>query len=110
MAINPFPRLNTRSQSLPSGYMPFTVTGNAIIPEPVVNADTAINNSDIFSVISLISSQLASINYVMDEPFKGVFNHPNDKINSYGFWTSVVNQMLLTGNAYIAIRRKKGCQ
>lgn len=107
MAINPFPRLNTRSQSLPSGYMPFTVAGNAIIPEPVVNADTAIKNSDIFSVISLISSQLASINYVMDEPFEGVFNHPNDKINSYGFWTSVINQMLLTGNAYVAIRRKK---
>ncbi len=72
MAINPFPRLNTRSQSLPSGYMPFTITGNAIIPEPVVSADTAIKNSDIFSVISLISSQLASINYVMDNPFNDV--------------------------------------
>lgn len=108
MAINPFPRLNIRSQSLPSGYTPFTVEGNTIIPEPVVNAETAIKNSDIFSVISLISSQLASINYVMDEPFKGVFDHPNDKINAYGFWTSVINQMLLTGNAYVAIRRKKG--
>lgn len=108
MAINPFPHLNIRSQSLPSGYTPFTVEGNTIIPEPVVNAETAIKNSDIFSVISLISSQLASINYVMDEPFKGVFDHPNDKINAYGFWTSVINQMLLTGNAYVAIRRKKG--
>lgn len=108
MAINPFPHLNTRSQSLPSGYTPFTVEGNTITPEPVVNAETAIKNSDIFSVISLISSQLASINYVMDEPFKGVFDHPNDKINAYGFWTSVINQMLLAGNAYVAIRRKKG--
>lgn len=108
MAINPFPRLNIRSQSLPSGYTPFTVEGNTIIPEPVVNAETAIKNSDIFSVISLISSQLASINYVMDEPFKGVFDYPNNKINAYGFWTSVINQMLLAGNAYVAIRRKKG--
>lgn len=108
MAINPFPHLNTRSQSLPIGYTPFTVEGNTITPEPVVNAETAIKNSDIFSVISLISSQLASISYVMDEPFKGVFDHPNDKINAYGFWTSVINQMLLAGNAYVVIRRKKG--
>lgn len=108
MAINPFPRFTTRSQSLPSGYVPFTLSGNTIVPEPVINADSAIKNSDIFSVISLISSQLVSINYIMNEPFKAIFENPNNKINSYGFWTAVINQMLLTGNAYVAIRRNKG--
>lgn len=108
MAINPFPKLVTREQSLPNGYMPFAVTDGIVIPNPTVSAETALKNSDIFAVISLISSQLASIDYKMDEPFKGVFYNPNDKINAYGFWTSVINQMLLTGNAYVAIRRNKG--
>lgn len=109
MSINPFPRFETRDRVLPSGYMPFSIKdGGIVVPNPVVNAHTALKNSDIFAVVSLISSQLVSINYQMPEPFSDVFSHPNDKVNAYSFWTAVINQMLLTGNAYVSIKRKGG--
>ncbi|WP_353990079.1 phage portal protein [Pediococcus argentinicus] len=104
MPINPF-RGFKRSQTLPSNYVPFQFVDGKIITNPTVDATTALQNSDIFSVVSLISSQLASITYDMPAPYSAVFNNPNDRINSYSFWSGVIAQLCLTGNAYVVINR-----
>ncbi|SFL49392.1 phage portal protein [Lactococcus garvieae] len=69
-----------------------------------VDARKAIKHSDIFSIIHLLSSDLAAIDF--DSKRKQVakiLQLPNGICNGYSFWQSIFAQLLLSGNAYARI-------
>ena len=59
--LNPF-SLQTRTKYIPSqSYSPsFASIGGKIVPQGFINADKALKNVDIFAMINLISSDIAS--------------------------------------------------
>lgn len=75
------------------------------MPNNLIDASTALKNSDLYSVVNLLSSDIASANFNVPEPFNQVVSNPNNLISAFNFWQSAVAQMLLDGNAYIAITR-----
>lgn len=69
-----------------------------------VDARKAMRHSDIFSIIHLLSSDLAAIDF--DSKKKQVLKilqSPNGLCNGYSFWQSIFAQLLLSGNAYARI-------
>ncbi|MCM6836085.1 phage portal protein [Leuconostoc mesenteroides] len=62
-------------------------------------------NSDIYSVVSLISSDIAGMKFHSDEVTEQLLNKPSQSINGFNFWQTVVAQMLLYGNAYCTINK-----
>ncbi|WP_125702399.1 phage portal protein [Lacticaseibacillus daqingensis] len=104
--INPFARFQTRSQVIPStNFAPFVVSGGKVIPNNMVDARFALQNSDVFAVINLLSSDIASATMSAPEPFLTLLRRPNNLISGYNFWQSVAAQLLLSGNAYVACER-----
>ncbi|WP_225418222.1 phage portal protein [Lacticaseibacillus paracasei] len=65
----------------------------------------ALKNSDLYAVVNLLSSDIASANFDVPAPFNTVVDKPNNLISPFNFWQSAVVQMLLTGNAYVAVTR-----
>ncbi|MCV2498219.1 phage portal protein [Melissococcus plutonius] len=69
-----------------------------------VDAKKALRHSDIFSVIHLLSSDLAAVSFeTKKKQVAQVLNQPNGLSNRYGFWQSIFAQLLLTGNSYARI-------
>lgn len=69
-----------------------------------VDAKKALKHSDIFSVIHLLSSDLAAINFeTKKKQVRKVLQSPNQLVNGYTFWQAVFAQLLLSGNAYARI-------
>ena len=83
----------------------YIISGGQVLPNHLVDASTALNNSDLYAVTNLLSSDIASASFEVAAPFDKVINNPNNLISPFNFWQSAVVQMLLTGNAYIAITR-----
>lgn len=79
--------------------------GNTLIPTGILSASNALTNSDIYSVVSLISSDIAGMQFKSTPYVESVLNKPNPLINQFNFWQSVVAQMLLYGNAYVTINK-----
>lgn len=107
--INPFDKL-TRSQTLPSGtnFSPFSISNGVLMPNGTwTSATTALQNSDIYTVISRISSDIALMKWNVSDNFKSLLETPNNLINGYSFWQSVVAQMLLSGNAYVILSKNR---
>lgn len=107
---NPFGMFEKRSQFLGSkGYVPsFSVSNGKIIPHNMVDAHRALQNVDIFAMINLISSDIASCDFQNGGQYDGLLKHPSRLINGYSFWQSVIIQSLLTGNGYLLIHSEKG--
>jgi HK97 family phage portal protein len=104
--INPFARFQTRAQVIPStNYAPFIISGGKVLPNHLVSAEFALKNSDVFAVVNLLSSDIAASTMTAPEPFLSVLKKPNNLISGYNFWQTVGAQMLLTGNAYVAVDR-----
>ncbi|MGK9296003.1 hypothetical protein QQG09_09540, partial [Melissococcus plutonius] len=60
-----------------------------------INAKKALKHSDIFSVIHLLSSDLAAVSFeTKKKQVAQVLNHPNELSNRYGFWQSIFAQLL----------------
>lgn len=82
-----------------------------LTPTPVngyVSAKEALSNSDIFSVTTLISGDLASANLNTDsERLQGFLQNPTKTSNAYSFWKSMFWQYILSGNAYAYRWRNK---
>ena len=99
--------LCTRSatRAATTGMIVGRLYGNTIIPTGVLSASNAMTNSDIYSAVSLISSDVASMQFTSDSNVVNVLNKPHKFINSFNFWQSVVAQMLLYGNAYVTINK-----
>lgn len=107
---SPFGMFEKRSQFLGSkGYVPsFSVSNGKIIPHNMVDARRALQNVDIFAMINLISSDIASCDFQNGGQYGSLLNHPSRLINGYSFWQSVIIQSLLTGNGYLLIHSEKG--
>ncbi|MDO7802345.1 phage portal protein [Pediococcus acidilactici] len=107
---NPFGMFAKRSQFLGSkGYVPsFSVSNGKIIPHNMVDAHRALQNVDIFAMINLISSDIASCDFQNGGQYGSLLKHPSRLINGYSFWQSVIIQSLLTGNGYLLIHSEKG--
>lgn len=104
--INPFSKLQRRSMAIPSTNLSsFIIQGNQVMPNNLVDASTALHNSDLYAVVNLLSSDIASANFDVPAPFNKVVTSPNNLISSFNFWQSVVAQMLLDGNSYVAITK-----
>lgn len=72
-----------------------------INPFHYVNADEALRNSDIFSLISQLSADLAITKYNTDiERVQYFINNPSNMTNGHAFWQSMFAQMLLSGEAF----------
>jgi len=76
-----------------------------VLPTGILSADSAMTNSDIYSVVSLISSDIAGMKFHSDEVTEQLLNKPSQSINGFNFWQTVVSQMLLYGNAYCTINK-----
>ncbi|MCT2909553.1 phage portal protein [Schleiferilactobacillus harbinensis] len=104
--MNPFSRFQRRSQIIPaSNFNSFVFQNGQIVPNNLVDAQSALHNSDVFAVINLIASDVASAKFSIADPFAKLMANPNGLISGYNFWQSVVAQLLLTGNAYVAVTR-----
>lgn len=74
-------------------------------PLNLVSTNQALLNSDIFSVINRISSDIASARFkTADQYVFNLLNTPNRLISRFSFWQSVIIQLLLDGNSYVPIK------
>lgn len=103
----------TRNLSLSStSFSPFYVTnGGTTIASNLVTPSVALTNSDIYSVVSRISSNIAAMPMkTQNDNLNKVLDQPSRYINGFSFWQKVITQMLLTGNAYVIIKRDGNLQ
>lgn len=98
------PKFTNMATSMPSTHgMVFTQLINNE-PLQLVNSDRALFNSDIYSVINRISSDIASAKFkTLDQAVERLLNNPSKKISRFSFWQSIIMQLLLDGNAYAPI-------
>lgn len=93
-----------------SNFSAFFVSNNGkIITSNTIQPSQAMTNSDIYAVISRISSNIAAMKIKADDQnVQNVINKPSTILNSFSFWQKCVTQMLLTGNTYVYIQRESG--
>lgn len=99
------PKFKNMATSIPSQHgLIFTqIIGDH--PVNLVSTSQALLNSDIFSVINRISSDIASARFkTADQYVFNILNTPNRLISRFSFWQSVIIQLLLDGNAYVPIK------
>ncbi len=66
-----------------------------------VSARVALQNSDIFSIVSQLSSDLAIVHYVADsDRMQSVINSPSATTNGHAFWQAMFAQLLLGGECF----------
>lgn len=87
-----------------AGGIPFigtTIGGQTV---NYVSAASALHNSDIFSVINRISSDIAAAKFKSENTrIVEILNRPSSILGRFSFWQSVITQLLLDGNAYVII-------
>ncbi|MDA5669374.1 phage portal protein, partial [Staphylococcus aureus] len=77
-----------------------------LIPNKPISANVALRNSDLYSVIALISSDIAGADFVGTNTNLDLLNNPIPHLNNrYNFWNTVVINLLLNGNAFVQIER-----
>lgn len=92
-----------------SAMSAFIQHNGTILSNKPISAREALHNSDLYSVISLISSDIAGADFVGSSANIELLNHPNDDLNSrYNFWQTVIVDLLLNGNAFVEIERQAG--
>ncbi|WP_439818380.1 phage portal protein [Weissella paramesenteroides] len=71
-----------------------------------ISADRALKNSDVWTAVNIISSDIARVKFHSPDKQKidKLLGKPSRVTNRFNFFQSMVAQMLLTGNAY-AVRR-----
>ncbi|MEJ6358706.1 phage portal protein [Lactiplantibacillus plantarum] len=76
-----------------------------------VSAKVALNNSDVFSIVNQVSSDIASSDMKASQPrTQQLLVNPSRLTNRQAFWQAVVAQLLLSGNAYAYIWRNINSQ
>ena len=99
------PKFKNMATSIPSQHgLVFTqIIGDH--PVNLVSTSQALLNSDIFSVINRISSDIASARFkTANQYVYNLLNTPNRLISRFSFWQSVIIQLLLDGNSYVPIK------
>lgn len=103
---NPYEKLQRRSMVIPSqNFNSFTIENGVVLPNHLVSAQYALQNADVFAVVNLIASDVASAAITTQPPFDQAMLHPSKLISAYNFWQSVVASLLLAGNSYVVIDR-----
>ncbi|WP_415603160.1 phage portal protein [Leuconostoc suionicum] len=89
------------SYTLPSGQM--------VLGSGYISADRALKNSDVWTAVNIISSDIARVKFHAPNKQKidKLLGTPSRVTNRFNFFQSMIAQMLLTGNAY-ALRRLDG--
>lgn len=78
-----------------------TLFRNDIDANKYISADVALKNSDIFSLISQLSADLALVKLKADrERTQSLIDNPSNLTNGFSFWQGMFGQLLLDGNAY----------
>jgi len=93
------------SQNVSGGVAPFIIKGNSMQPDSLVNADAALQNSDLFAVTSLISSDIAGAKFQGNSAFISLLNSPSKTVSSYNHWQTYLLNVLLNGNGIMVIKR-----
>ena len=104
---NPF---ETRQVITTGSYMPFIFanSGTSIVPNELISADMALKNSDLYSVTSLISADIAGAKFMgSNAKALAVLNKPSHLTNRYSFWQTIVLELLMSGNAFAAIEENE---
>lgn len=66
-----------------------------------VSARAALRNSDLFSIILQLSSDLAIVKINAEKKKnQGIIDNPSTNANKHGFWQSMFSQLLLGGEAF----------
>ena len=66
-----------------------------------VSADKALQNSDLYSIIWQLASDMAGTRYqASTNRMQSMIDQPDSTTNGYSFWLAEAAQLLLTGNAY----------
>ncbi|XHH97485.1 phage portal protein (plasmid) [Limosilactobacillus fermentum] len=66
-----------------------------------VSATDALKNSDIYSVVSQLSGDLATVQLSVNMPrAQGILNNPSNTANGHAFWQSMFAQLLLGGECF----------
>lgn len=66
-----------------------------------VSAETALKNSDLFSIISQLSNDLATAKLTTSrKQMQGIVDNPSNSANHFNFYQSIFAQMLLGGEAF----------
>lgn len=100
--LKPFQKRSARMPIM----TPFISHNGVLIPNRPISANVALRNSDIYSVISLISSDLAGADFIGKNPNVELLNNPIPHLNNrYNFWQTVIINLLLNGNAFVQIER-----
>ena len=104
--LNPFEK---RSSTPAISTMPYIFTEKGFVPNNLISATQALKNSDLYSVTSLISSDIAGAR------FKGtnslaveLLNHPSKFNNKVSYWQTALLNLLLNGNSFMLIERDGG--
>ena len=66
-----------------------------------VSAETALKNSDLFSIISQLSNDLATAKLTTSrKQMQGIVDNPSNNANRFNFYQSIFAQMLVGGEAF----------
>lgn len=95
----------TRSSLSVSATAPFMITNGVANPNKLVSASTALKNSDLYAVTSLISADIAGSHFKGASPVIDMLNKPNKDVSRYNFWQTMMLNLLLNGNALAVIQR-----
>lgn len=95
--INNMFAVNTEGGELDSGVIGVLSGGR----DKYVSAREAIQNSDLYSLITQISGDLASARLIADRKnVQGFLNNPDPRTSPHSFWQSFYAQLLLNGEAF----------
>lgn len=73
----------------------------AIDPDTYVSASEALKNSDIYSLITQLSGDLATVAYSVSNPaVQWLIDNPTCTSNGHAFWQSTFAQLLLAGESF----------
>ncbi|EEQ24684.1 phage portal protein [Lactobacillus mulieris] len=99
-----------KRQKMLSGSSPVWILNQgqsvSIKPKAITSA-IALKNSDVYAVISRVSSDIAGCRFVTNaQPITDVLNAPlGNLMSGFSVWQAMIVQMMLTGNAFAIIDR-----
>lgn len=103
---NPFKGI-FRSRTLANGTGPLMVfSGGKIQTQSSIDVNQAFKNSDVFTVVERISSDIAACSF-NGQQYQALLDNPFHLMNPYAGWQEVLIQLLLNGNSYVVIHRDK---
>lgn len=103
---NPFKSI-LRSRTLANGTGPLMVfSGGKIQTQSSIDVNQAFKNSDVFTVVERISSDIAACRF-NGQQYQALLDNPFHLMNPYAGWQEVLIQLLLNGNSYVVIHRDK---